>query len=148
MTILSIILSIIRQMSHIVDILKPKHEKFSDQISIISDFKIKCNNFKKYHIFSHSKLEKSFETLFNLGGDWRKRSDILYSFEIYHIENELKSSNILIVYFKIKLLTVSSNSNRIIQQLQDFVEDSFKSSSKNYNLFKTVKICSYEQYLL
>ena len=139
MTILSVILAIVQQMSRIVDLCKPKREKFTHQTDIIGDFKIKSQYLHSYHAFCHSKLEHCFLTLFNLGSDWRKRSDVSYSVEVYHIENEISSSKILIAYFKIKLLSVGSDSELIVSQFQTFIEHAFSKSTKNYALFKTVK---------
>ena len=109
MTVLSIILAIVNELSRIVDICKPKREKFTHETEIMSDFKIGSTHFHSYHAFCHEKLEHCFSTLFTLGGDWQKRSDIMYSIEVYHIDNEIKSLNTIVVYFKIKLLSVGSD---------------------------------------
>lgn len=74
-----------------------------------------------------------------MGSDWQKRSDITYSIEVYHIDDEIKSSNTIVVHFKIELLSVGYDSQSIANQLQTFIQDAFTKQSKNHKLFVTVE---------
>ena len=134
LTVISIILAIVNEISHIC--------KFKYQTIATCDITIQCNKFKYHHAFCHSKLEKCLMTLFNLSDNqWKNHRDISFEFEVYHIDNEVSTSHTLIIYFKVKLFNANASSHlvsNISRQVKAFMQSSMNQDSPNFHVFQTV----------
>ena len=143
LTIISIVLAIVNEISHVVDLWKFKYRTIAT-----CDMKIKCDDFKYQHAFCHLKLEKCFRSLFNLShNQWRAQSNISFEFEVYHIDNEIQTSKTIVIYLKIKLLNVNESSHiisAISRQVQVFMQNSVHPATTNFQVFQRVSVaCMY-----
>ena len=144
LSVLSIIAASLSQMSMLCSNKCRNVEKYtySHRCELTGSIVIKSNQLKKWHAFSHKKIEECISDVIETCKDsnlWNKRSDVFYTIQVYYIQNYINTLNQIQFSFEIIVLTIGDNIYDITNVLNENLQ-AMASSNNNNNMYNNNRI--------
>ena len=139
-SIISMLLSIVSQVSRVCQRMNPQSEEYYEQLVIESYLVIRSEHLGQHHAFCHKRVESSiYNTLYNIENvkNIMNRSDISFQIECYNIDDKIEIDNEIRAYFQINIFTNDENTSTLIERN---IRNMGDNGHKNYRNLKKVEL--------